>query len=140
MKLRWTAILMYVVLASGLAFAQHGIEPIKLGSTAPRDTWQGTVKSLDNSNGTITMEYEHKGKVESFTGVLKPPVEVIDKNGHPAPPPIHIQVGDKLLIHYYKQGAKYSSTTGGRRHDEVAEANLIVQIRFVPDKPESSGY
>jgi hypothetical protein len=138
MKLRWAAILL--LLGGSLAIAQHNTEPLKIGSTAPRDSWQGTVKSLDNASSTITLEYEHKGKIESFTGVFKPPMEIIDKNGNPAKPPVHIQVGDKLLVHYYRQGAKYSSVVGGKRHDELAEANLIVRIRFMSDKPQSSGY
>ena len=129
MKLRWVATCLF--LFSGVALAQHNSEPLTLGSTAPRDSWQGIVKSVDNSANTITLEYEHKGKVESFTGVFKPPMEITAKDGNPAKPPIHIQVGDKLLVHYFRQGAKYISMTGGKRHDEVAEANLIVQIRFL---------
>jgi hypothetical protein len=141
MKLhRLAYVALFAILSSSWAVGQHETEPIKPGSTAPRDTWKGVVKSLDNSTGTITLEYKHKDKVETFTGILKAPVMVIDVKGAPAPPPIKIQMGDRLLVHYYKEGAKYSSTEGGKRHDEVAKANLIVQINFVPEKEMSSGY
>jgi hypothetical protein len=134
MKLRLAGILWVVVVFSVAAVAQHNTEDFKVGSRIPRDTWTGTVKSLDHDKGMITLEYEHKGKVQSFTGVLKPPLQVLDQNGDPAKPPIRIQAGDRLLVHYIKEGAKYSSQEGGTRHEEVAKENLIVQINFLPAK------
>lgn len=134
MASRLAAVLLVAVAFSGLAVAQHNVEDFKIGSSVPRDTWTGTVKALDHDNGIITLEYEHRGKVESFTGKLKPPVQVQDKYGNPAKPPIRIQAGDRLLVHYIKEGAKYPSTEGGKRHDEVAKENLIVQIKFLETK------
>jgi len=134
MKLRWVAALSFVFAFCCLAFGQHNLDDFKIGSPVPRDNWTGTVTSVDHDKGMITLEYAHKGKVENFTGVLRPPIQVLDKDGNPAKPPIHIQDGDRLLVHYIKEGAKYTTEEGGKRHDEVAKENLIVQIKFLPAK------
>lgn len=134
MKLRWVAVLSFIFASCCIAFGQHNLDDFKIGSTVPRDNWTGTVKSVDHDKSMITLEYAHKNKVESFTGVLKPPVGVVDQYGNPVKPPIHIQAGDRLLVHYIKEGAKYSTDEGGKRHDEVAKENLIVQIKFLAAK------
>jgi hypothetical protein len=133
MKMRWAAVAVFVLVCTW-AVGQHGLDPIKLGGSGPRDTWTGTVKSLDHATGTITLEHEHKGNVESFTGVLKPPLLVMDEKGNAAKPPIHINMGDHLTVHYIKEGSKYTTQEGGKKHDEVANANLIVQINFLAGK------
>ena len=130
----WVAVLVVGLTFNWFALAQHTVEPFSFGSTTPRDTWTGTVKSLDHATGTVTLEYEHKGNVENFTGVLKPPLQVLDQSGNPAKPPIHINMGDHLMVHYIKEGSKYTTQEGGKKHDEVANANLIVQIKFLPNK------
>lgn len=134
MKVRWVAILSFVFVFCCLALGQHNTDDFKIGSTVPRDNWTGTVTSVDHDKGMITLEYAHKGKTENFTGILKPPIQVLDKDGNPAKPPIHIQAGDRLVVHYIKEGAKYSSQEGDKRHDEVAKENLIVQIKFLTAK------
>jgi hypothetical protein len=131
MKLRLATLLLAVTGFSGVALAQHATEPFVFGSTAPRDTWTGTVKSLDHAKGIVTMEYEHKGKTESFVGTIKPPLDIFDKDGNHAKPPIHIQAGDRLTVHYFKEGSKYTTEEGGKRHEEIASANLITQIKFL---------
>ena len=131
MKLRLVGVLLAVSICGCVAIGQHAVEPFVLGSATPRDSWTGTVKSLDHEKSIITLEYEHKGKVESFTGTLKPPIQIVDKNGDPARPPIQIQMGDRLTVHYVKEGAKYSITAGGKPHDEVATTNLITKINFL---------
>jgi hypothetical protein len=136
MRSRLAALLLVVVVCSGVALAQHATEPFVFGSSAPRDSWTGTVKSLDHDKGIVTMEYEHKGKTESFVGTIKPPLDIFDKDGNHAKPPIHIQQGDRLTVHYFKEGAKYSSQEGGKRHEEVASANLITQIKFLAPAKE----
>ena len=131
MKSRLAALLLVVAVYSGVALAQHATEPFVFGSNAPRDSWTGTVKSLDHDKGIVTMEYEHKGKTESFVGTIKPPLDIFDKDGNHAKPPIHIQMGDRLTVHYYKEGSKYPTQEGGKRHDEIASTNLITQIKFL---------
>ncbi len=134
MKTRWVALSLLLLAFSWFARAQHNLDDVKFGMTGPRDTWTGTVKSLDHATGAITLEYEHKGNVEDFTGVLKAPVQVTDQNGNPAKPPIHVNIGDRLMVRYIKEGSKYTTQEGGKKHEQVASANLIVQIRFLPGK------
>jgi len=136
MKSRLAALLLVVAVCSGIALAQHATEPFVFGSSTPRDTWTGTVKSLDHDKGIVTMEYEHKGKTESFVGTIKPPLDIFDKDGNRAKPPIHIQAGDRLTVHYVKEGSKYSTQEGGNQHEEVASTNLIKQIKFLAPAKE----
>ncbi len=136
MRSRLAALLLVVAVCACAALGQHTTEPFVLGSTTPRDTWTGTVKSLDHDKGIVTMEYEHKGKTESFVGTIKPPLDIFDKDGNRAKPPIHIQMGDRLTVHYVKVGSKYSTQEGGKRHEEVASANLIMQIKFLAPPKE----
>lgn len=136
MRSRWTALLLVVVFFNCVALAQHGTEPLKYGSTVPRDTWTGTVKSLDHDKGIVTMEYEHEGKTESFVGTLTPPLVIFDKDGNHAKPPIQIQKGDRLTVNYVKEGSQYSTEEGGKRHKEVASTNLIKQIKFLAPPKE----
>src|SRR5437667_2801972 len=107
MKSRLAALLLFTVACSCVALGQHNADELKMGSTGPRDTWTGVVKSVDHDKSMITLEYEHKGKVEDFTGTLKPPLQVLNKDGQPAKPPIHIQAGDHLMVRYIKEGAKF---------------------------------
>ncbi len=126
-----------VIIASCLCAAgQHGMADQGFKKYGFRgDMWTGTVTSLDHDKGLITLEYEHKGKVENFSGTLKPPLTVVDAEGQPAKPPIRIQPGDRLRVYYYKEGTKYTTFgEGGQRHEEVAASNLIFQINFLPSK------
>ena len=124
-----------VLLGGSLALAQHGTADQGYHRYGYRgDIWTGTVTSVDHDQGTITLEYEHKGKVENFTGTLKPPLQVLDVQGNQAKPPIHIQAGDRMTVYYVSQGLKYTTQVEGKRHDEVATDNWIFEIRFLPPK------
>jgi len=79
------------------------------------DTWSGTISSVDQGNGTITLAYEHKGKVENFTGVIKPPIEVLDKDGKRIASQIRLNVGDRITAYYMK----------------IARTNSIFQVKLL---------
>ncbi len=134
MKLRFAGVLWFMVACGCLAFGQHNTDNAKPGSPLPRDTWTGTVTSLDHDTGSLTIEHAHKGKAETFTGILRPPIQVMDEYGSPVKPPIQIQTGARLIVHYIAQGAKYSTNNGGTRQEQVAQANLIVRIDFLRAK------
>ena len=134
MKLRFAGVLWFMVACGCLAFGQHNTDNAKPGSSLPRDTWTGTVTSLDHDTGSLTIEHAHKGKAETFTGILRPPIQVMDQYGSPVKPPIQIQTGARLIVHYIAQGAKYSTNDGGTRQEQVAKENLIVRIDFLPAK------
>jgi hypothetical protein len=96
------------------------------------DTWTGTISSFDQGNGALTLVYEHRGKVENFTGVIKPPVQVLDKNGNRVSDQVRVKVGNRITAYYIKEGLKYNMRQeDGKRHDEVANANLIFQIKLL---------
>ena len=86
---------------------------------------------MDHDRGALTLSYEHKGKSENFTGVLKHPVEIVDQDGQPIKAATHLQVGDRLTVYYIAQGVKYSTKEGDKRHDEVANENLIFKIKLL---------
>lgn len=122
------------------------------------DTWTGTISSFDPDKGTITLTYEHKGKVESFTGVFKQVVQVVDQtvlddapqhsyqwpdncrtilrtNTPPyCPVQMPVQVGSQLTAYYTPKGQKYDETVmmpaqgEHQHHTEVARDNLIFEI------------
>jgi|SRR6476620_8630169 len=127
---------MVVVIASCLCAAgQHGIADQGFNKYGFRgDTWTGIVTTVDHDKSLITLQYEHKGKVENFTGALKPPLTIVDADGNPAKPPIQIKAGDRLRVYYYKEGSKYIFEEGGKRHEEIAASNLIFQVNFLPSK------
>ena len=130
----WARMLCVVLLGGSWALAQHGNDSSLHRYGYRGDIWTGTVTSLEHDTGTITLEYEHKGKVENFTGVLKPPLQVLDVHGEAAKPPIHIQAGDRMMVYYVVKGLKYTTEVEGKRHDEVATDNWIFEIKFLPPK------
>lgn len=136
MKVGMAGVFAVIIASSLCAAGQHGVaDPGFKKYGFHGDMWTGTVSSLDHDKGLITLEYEHKGKVENFTGTLKPPLTVVDAEGQPAKPPIRIKAGDRLRVYYYKEGTKYTTVEeGGKRHEEVAAGNLIFQVNFLPSK------
>ncbi len=89
--------------------------------------------SVNHEKDAITLEYEHKGEVKTFTGVFKHPLEVVDQDGKPAKTQSHLQIGDQLTVYYIAQGLKYSMREDdGKRHTYVASDNLIFKIKLLP--------
>jgi hypothetical protein len=84
------------------AYAQHdqggsGYWPIYYHG----DNWTGTISSFDQASDSITLTYEHKGKVESFTGVLKKPVALVDKDNKQLSGHTPLKIGDRITVYYY---------------------------------------
>ena len=103
MKLRLAGVLWFVVACGCLTFGQHNSDNAKPGSSLPRDNWTGTVTSVDHDKGSLTIEHVHKGKADVFTGILRPPIQVLDQYGVPVKPPIQIQAGARVRVHYIEQ-------------------------------------
>jgi hypothetical protein len=92
-----------------LASAQHGdadsgYYPLNYHG----DTWTGTVSSYDHESRTITLVYDHKGKIETFTGFMESPILIIDKDDKQIPGPHHIKVGDRITVYYLTWEKKHS--------------------------------
>jgi len=114
----------FLALALAFTFSAHAqrgdAEPGYYPFAYNGDTWTGTVSSFDQASKTITLAYEHKGKAESFTGITKPPVRVLDKDGSPVPAQTRLKIGDRITVYYL---------TDGKKH-------LIFQIKLLdPRKP-----
>ena len=62
------------LLALNLAFAQKK-------TTILGDTWTGTVTAVDENSRAITIKYEKKEKIETFTGILSPGYKLKMKDG-----------------------------------------------------------
>jgi hypothetical protein len=117
-----------------VAIAQHGKAEGGLYTFDYHgDTWTGKIAAVEHEKNAITLEYEHKDKVETFTGILKPPLEVVDQEGQPTKTRTHLQIGDRVTAYYIAQGLKYSMREGdGTRHTHVAGDNLIFKIKLLP--------
>jgi hypothetical protein len=118
MSFRIAQVLVLVLACTFLAPAQHG----DAGSgywplNYHFDTWTGIVSSFDQGTGTVTLTYEHKGKTENFTGVIKPPIQVLDKDGKRVGG-VRINVGDRITAFYMK----------------VEKANSIFQVKLLDQK------
>jgi len=127
--------LVLFVAPSRIAVAQHGKAPESGLYTFDYhgDIWSGTLGSVNHEKDAITLEYEHKGEVKTFTGVFKHPLEVVDQDGKPAKTQSHLQIGDQLTVYYIAQGLKYSMREDdGKRHTYVASDNLIFKIKLLP--------
>jgi hypothetical protein len=119
MSFRIAQILVLVLACTFLAPAQHGDAgsgywPLNYHG----DTWTGIVSSFDQGTGTITLTYEHKGKTENFTGVIKPPIQVLDKDGKRVGSGVRINVGDRITAYYMK----------------IEKANSIFQVKLLDQK------
>jgi hypothetical protein len=93
---------MLFFLCAFFAYAQHG----NVGSGYwpiyyHGDNWTGTISSFDQASASITLTYENKGKVESFTGVLKQPVALVDKDGKQISGHTPLKIGDRIMVCYY---------------------------------------
>lgn len=109
------------VICTPLAAGQHGTaEGGYYSSNYHGDIWTGTLTAIDHEKDSITLTYEHKGKSETFTGVFKHPLEVVDEDGHPSKVRIHLQTGDRITAYYIVQGPKDS------------KENLIFRIKLLP--------
>jgi hypothetical protein len=132
MSFRVTGTILLTLVFSFYAAAQHGeAEGGFYNFNYHGDIWTGEMTAFDQAAGTITLTYEHRGKVETFAGVIKPPVQVIDKSGNRSPAQVHLKVGDRITVYYIKEGLKYSTKEGGKEHTEVANSNLIFQIKLL---------
>ncbi|MGA8762274.1 MAG: hypothetical protein WB562_05230 [Candidatus Sulfotelmatobacter sp.] len=135
MTVRIAGIFVFTLVLHLFAYAQHGdAGPGYYTFDYHGDIWTGEIASFDQGAGTLTLTYEHKGKVETFTGVLKPPLQIIDKDGNRAAAQVRVKVGDRITAYYIREGLKYSVKEGGKYHNEVAAANLIFQIMLLPPK------
>ncbi|HTA23424.1 MAG TPA: hypothetical protein VK763_07815 [Terriglobales bacterium] len=115
------ALLVFLAAPSPIAIAQHGqAEGGYYALDYHGDTWTGTLTAVDHDKDAITLTYEHKGKTESFTGVLKHPLEVVDQYDHPAK--AHLQLGDGITAYYIN----------GKKNKGVVSDNLIFKIRLLP--------
>jgi hypothetical protein len=136
MSFRVAGLLALTLTCGNFAAAQHGdAGPGYYRFNYHGDTWTGEISSFDQAAGVLTLKYEHKGKTETFTGMLKPPVQVTDKEGNPAPAQVRVKVGDRITVYYIKEGLKYPAKESGKDHNEVASANLIFQIKLL-DSPK----
>jgi hypothetical protein len=117
-----------------IAVAQHGEAEAGLYTFDYHgDTWTGILASVDHEKDAITLEYEHKGKVESFTGVFKHPLEVVDQDRKTTKTQTHLQIGDQLTAYYIARGLKYTMREDdGKRHTYVASDNLVFAIKLLP--------
>lgn len=122
-----------IVVHNPIAVAQHGEAEAGLYTFDYHgDIWTGILASVDHEKDAITLEYEHKGKIESFTGVFKRPLEVVDQDGQPTKTQTHLQIGDSLTVYYIAQGRNYSMREDdGKRHKRVATDNLIFKIKLL---------
>lgn len=122
---------MAFVAAGPFASAQHGKaeESGLYGFNYRGDTWTGIVASVDASTRGITLTYDHKGKHDEFTGVLKPPIEIVDKDGKPSNVR-RINNSDKIEIYYLPKGMKVHEY---KKPDYVADANLIFKIKILEE-------
>jgi hypothetical protein len=125
----WVLANVAVVVAGPFASAQHGrAEESGLYSfNYGGDTWTATVASVDAATRAITLAHDGKGKHEDFTGVLKAPVEIVDKDGR-ASKVRRINDGDKIELYYLPKGMKVHEY---KKPDYVADANLIFKIKIL---------
>jgi hypothetical protein len=125
----WILTILAVVIAGPFASAQHGrAEESALYAFNYRgDTWTGIVTAVDAATRGITLAYDDKGKHENFTGVLKPPVEIVDEGGKPSKVR-RINDGDKIEIYYLPKGMKVHEY---KKPDYVADSNLIFKIKIL---------
>jgi hypothetical protein len=115
------ALLVFLAAPGPVAIAQHGqAEGGYYALDYHGDTWTGALTAVDHDKGAITLTYEHKGKTESFTGVLKHPLEVVDQNDRPAK--VHLQIGDAITAYYIN----------GKKNKDVVTDNLIFKIKLLP--------
>ena len=126
------AILAFALAYCPFALGQHGqAEPGFYTFDYHGDTWTGEITAIDHAKAVLTLTYKHKDKLETFRGVIKPPLQVIDKDGNRAPAQVRVKVGDRITAYYIKEGSRYSTKDGGKTHYEVADANLIFQIKLL---------
>ena len=135
---RWAALfvvsLTCYVTYDPIAVGQHGEAESGLYTFDYHgDTWTGTLTAVDHERDAITLTYEHKGKVENFTGVFKRPLEVVDQDGRPTKAQTHLDIGDRLTAYYIAQGRNYSmKEDDGKRHKRVAADNLVFKLKLLP--------
>jgi len=136
MRVSVMGVLVLVVASCLCAAGQHGfVEQQGYNKSGFRgDMWTGIVTTVDHDKSLITLQYERKGKVENFTGTLRPPLTILDADGNLAKPPVQIKAGDRLRVYYDKDGSKYTTEEGGKRREEIAAGNLIFQVNFLPKK------
>ena len=134
MRFRTIGICLFIFSCGLSTAAQHGTAEAGLYTfNYHGDTWTGTLTAIDHAKDAFTLTYEHKGKTENFTGVLKRPIEIVDADGEPTKTQTHIQIGDSLTVYYIAQGRKYSmKKEDGKRHEDVANENLIFKIKLLP--------
>jgi hypothetical protein len=100
MKTVFVAVL--AALLSWSALAQQGTAPAgyyPLGYNM--DTWMGTVSSVNDATGEITLHYVGKKGIESFTGVLRSDYKVTRKDGtQHVLKPSDCPIGARLLVYY----------------------------------------
>ncbi len=121
-------VLVFHVSATG----QHGkAEPGFYNFDYHGDLWTGEITSFDPATRTLNLRYEHKGKVETFTGVLKPPVHFVDEQGNTLGPQVHVEAGDRITAYYIAKGLKYPVKEGDKKREEVANDNLIFRIKLL---------
>src|SRR3982751_324422 len=103
----------FAALLSLTAIAQQGTAPT--GYYPPgynMDTWRGTVSSVNDATGEITLEYVGKKGTESFTGVLRPDYKVRRKDGtEHILKPSDCPIGARLLVYYSPKTKKVDGNT-----------------------------
>ena len=115
------AVLLFLAAPGPVAIAQHGqAEGGYYALDYHGDTWTGTLTAVDHDRDAITLTYEHKGKTETFTGVFKHPLEVVDQYDHAAK--AHLQIGDGITAYYIN----------GKKNKGVVTDNLIFKIKLLP--------
>lgn len=119
--------------ATPIAFGQHGYAENGLYNFNYKgDMWTGEITAFDKAAKSLTLTYEHKGKVQTFTRVIKPAVHVVNQDDQNVDPTtVRVKVGEKITVYYVKEGDKYPVENGTKQHDEVAKANIIFKIKLL---------
>ena len=125
MRRTWILLIAIVLLTCGLATAQVGAGGLDSASPANipgagDNTWTGTLKGFDQANHTITLVRDHKGKEETFTGVVGSGVKFLDSKGKPEDGR-NLTVGEKLRVYYQEMRPK----DGGDKENVISRIDLM---------------
>ena len=93
------------------------------------DVFTGIVQSVDPAHRTLTLNYDHKKRHETFAGVLKPPLEIVDKYNRPSKVR-RIEDGDQIEVYFLPKGMKVKEY---HKPDYTADDNLIFKIKVLKE-------
>jgi hypothetical protein len=131
MRFRLVVPLLIALSVASAAFGQHGQADSGLYNfNYNGDTWTGKVTEFDKASKSLTLTYEHKGQTGTFTGLIKPAIHFVNKDGQDVDPAtVRVNIGDQMTVYYIKEGLKYPVMDGTKPRVEVAKANIIFKIK-----------